>query len=110
MKENSLGLVQEFVGFIKKYGVIGLALGIVVGGAVKDLVDSLVANIVDPILGLLIPNVDNLAGWGVGPDEAIKLGAFLSACIGFVALMFVVFIVMKVFISKFVSEDELSNV
>jgi hypothetical protein len=65
---------QEFIAFIKKYGVLGLAIGVVTGNAVKSLVDSFTINIVNPILGRLVSegSLTSLEIWGV------RYGAFLN--------------------------------
>ncbi len=45
--------LQGFVDFVREQGVVGLAIGLVLGVAAKSVVDSLVANIFNPIIGLL---------------------------------------------------------
>jgi large conductance mechanosensitive channel len=99
---KGVSFIQAFMDFIKKFGVIGLALGVVIGSAVKALVDSLVANIVSPILGKIIGAAD-LSGI-VFFD--IRVGQFLSDFINFIVLLFVVYIMVKVVIGSFLSEDE----
>jgi large conductance mechanosensitive channel len=118
MNSKTLSPVQEFVGFIKKYGVIGLALGVVVGGAVKEFVDTLVTTLINPIVALVIPDAGQLDTlWIVGGktvngvvEGGFRFGEFIGASINFLVLMLVIFIVMKVFISRFVSDDELEKV
>jgi large conductance mechanosensitive channel len=47
------GFMQGFIDFIREQGVVGLAVGLVLGVAAKSVVDSLVNNIFNPIIGLL---------------------------------------------------------
>jgi large conductance mechanosensitive channel len=114
-------LFDEFMGFIVKFGVIGLAIGTVVGGAVKELVDSIVKNILGPILGL-IPNMKGLESLNIARDAAGKFilngvadkgdsivlnyGPFIGSLINFLALMLVVFLVIKFVISHVMTDDE----
>jgi large-conductance mechanosensitive channel len=72
--KNKTTFIREFFDFIRKFGVIGLALGVVIGGAVKTLVDSLVLNIVNPILAKIIGKTDlSYLEW-----EGIKFGIFFK--------------------------------
>ena len=45
--------VQGFLVFVREQGVVGLAIGLVLGVAAKSVVDSLVANIFNPVIGLI---------------------------------------------------------
>jgi len=99
---KSTSFFADFFHFIQKYGVIGLALGVVIGGAVKTLVDSLVINIVNPIIAKI-----------VGKNELstitffdIKVGNFLNDSINFLLLMFIVYFTIAVLMKRFLSEDE----
>src|ERR1035437_3367714 len=60
--------LKSFLDFIRTQGVIGLAVGIVLGGAVSILVKSLVDNVVMPPLGLLLGSAEGLKGlaWTMG--------------------------------------------
>lgn len=106
--------LQDFVAFIKKYGVIGLAIGVVVGAAVKDLVDSLVADLLNPILGIFLAD-GSLDSWVLDLNPAedavnnLMLGSFLNALISFLILMVVVYLIIKVVLSKFVTDEELDQ-
>ena len=44
----------EFLDFLKNYNVIELAIGVVIGNAVKDLVTSIAEDILMPVVGILI--------------------------------------------------------
>jgi large conductance mechanosensitive channel len=83
---------KSFINFIREQGVIGLAIGFILGGATNSLVGSLVKDIVNPLISLLFPNQDALTGVMLGP---IAIGSFLSATIDFIILAAVVFFVFK---------------
>jgi len=102
-KENLLG---DFILFIKGFGVIGLALGVVIGGATNTLVQSLTINIINPLLGYLIPDA-SFTGWTLGQ---VQIGAFISSLISFVILMFIVYFSVKLFVSRFLTEAEKEKV
>lgn len=109
VKSIKLDAVQEFVNFIKKFGVIGLAIGIVVGQAVQTLVTSLVENLLTPFVGL-IPKLDDLKNLKFEVLNAtFTYGQFLTDLINFIALMAVVFFAIKFAISKIMTEEELKK-
>jgi large conductance mechanosensitive channel len=104
-------MIREFRDFIAKGNVMDLAVGIIIGAAFTAIVNSLVGDIVNPVLGLLIGGVDfsNLY-WvmsGTVPDGAglqtakdsgaavFAYGAFLTAVIEFLIVAFVVFLLVK---------------
>ncbi len=53
--EKKKGFVGEFIDFLQTFGVIGLAIGFVIGVASSAVVTSLVKDIIDPIVGLVLP-------------------------------------------------------
>ena len=104
-------MIREFRDFIAKGNVMDLAVGIIIGAAFTAIVNSLVADIINPILGLLIGGVDfsNLyyvmsgsvpegAGLQTAKDAGAAVfayGAFLTAVIEFLIVAFVVFLLVK---------------
>lgn len=58
MVEEKKSFMQEFIDFLNKYGVIGLAVAFVIGAAVTKLVSALVTDMIMPIIGALIPGGD----------------------------------------------------
>lgn len=92
--------VKGFVDFIRTQGVVGLAVGLVLGGAVSVLVKSLVDNVVMPPLGLLLGSGDGLRGlsWTLGKasdgnQAVIHYGTFLNDFINFIIIALVVYLV-----------------
>src|SRR5256885_8604934 len=53
--EKKKGFVKEFVDFLQTFGVIGLAIGFVIGVASSAVVNSLVKDLINPIVGLILP-------------------------------------------------------
>lgn len=86
---------QEFMDFLNKYGVIGLAVAFIIGGAAGRLVTALVNDLLMPIIAVVIPNGDwRTAVTLVGPVKFL-FGDFLGTLVDFVVIALVVFLVMK---------------
>jgi len=85
--------MAEFMKFLKEYGVIGLAIAVVIGGKagdlVKALVDGLLMPFVNPILATAGGNWQT-ATLDLGPFH-FAIGAILSALINFVTVAYLVF-------------------
>ena len=60
------GLWNEFKDFLNKYKVLGLAIAFIMGVYLGGLVQSLVKDLLLPLIGLAIPGLGNLATWKVG--------------------------------------------
>jgi len=98
-----MGLIQEFKDFAMRGNVIDLAVGVVIGGAFGKIVDSLVKNLVMPIVGFLTKGID-VAKLNYTPPvpEGIKIepptlayGAFLQSIIDFLIIAAAIFFVVK---------------
>ena len=84
--------MQAFLTFIREQGVIGLAIGFIMGGATSKVVTALVTDIIQPVIGLVFGAEGGLAGLAVGP---VMYGAFLTALIDFIIIAAVVFFLFK---------------
>jgi large conductance mechanosensitive channel len=81
--------------FVREQGVVGLAVGLVLGGAVGKMVSALVLDFVDPLIGMLMGKV-NLADKLIEVGDAkIMWGHFLSTSIDFLVLAGVVYFGVK---------------
>ncbi len=96
--------VSGFVQFLKERGVIGLAIGLVLGTAAAALVTSLINNVVMPPIGLLLGSADGLRGLTLtlgktvdGTPAVMYYGQFISDLINFVIIALVVYLVVKAF-------------
>ncbi|WEV71219.1 large-conductance mechanosensitive channel protein MscL [Lactobacillus sp. ESL0785] len=88
-------MLREFKEFIQRGNVMDLAVGVIIGGAFTNIVNSLVKNLINPLLGLFIGRIDlsNLA-IKVG-GATFKYGAFINAIINFLIIAFIVFLLVK---------------
>ncbi len=107
-------IVNEFKQFVMRGNVIDMAVGIIIGGAFTKIVNSMVADVLMPPLGLLLGKVD-FSNWFIvikaGKDGArnfatmaaaqdagattLNLGLFLNAVISFIIVAFCIFILIK---------------
>lgn len=95
------GWLQGFVNFVREQGVVGLAVGLILGIASKSVIDSLVNNIFNPIVGLLTGGVtlENktvcLNRVGEVCKTSLGYGRFFSDLISFMIVAAVVYLVVK---------------
>ena len=88
--------MKGFGEFIKKQGVVGLAVGFILGGAISKVVASVVSDLVTPVVGIAIGAVGNLkdAYLQIGPAK-IMWGNFINTVIDFAVISFVVYFGVK---------------
>lgn len=90
-----MSLASEFKEFAMKGSVIDLAVGVIIGAAFGKIVDSLVNDIIMPIVGILIGGYDfSKLSIKVGEAE-IKYGNFIQILLDFLFIAFVLFMVIK---------------
>ena len=109
-------LIQEFKKFALKGNVIDLAIGVIIGGAFGKIVTSLVNDLLMPILGIFIGNVNFSAlkyvvkpASGKIPELAIRYGSFMQSVVDFLIIAFSIFIAIRFFnrmTEKFKKEEE----
>ena len=86
--------LAEFKEFALKGNVMDMAIGVIIGGAFKGIVDALTEHIINPIIGCF--TTGGLEGWTVKVGEAeLCIGAFIMAIINFIILAFVLFLMLK---------------
>ena len=89
------GFIPEFKAFLSKYGVIGLAVAVIIGGASGKLVTSLVNDILMPIITFFIPGgAWREATLALGPI-VLNTGSFLASVVDFLIIAVVVFLILK---------------
>jgi len=110
-------MLQEFKTFIAKGNVLDLAVGVVIGAAFGKITTSLVEDIINPILGIIIGGVDFTQlkvvlkeAVGETPEVAIKYGNFIQTLIQFLIIAWVIFMVVKVANRLKLSESEKKEV
>ncbi|QQA42517.1 large conductance mechanosensitive channel protein MscL [Pelagovum pacificum] len=105
-------MIKEFKDFIAKGNVMDLAVGIIIGAAFTAIVQSLVNDLINPVIGLILGGIDFtsmyvvLSGDVPDPRPGLEVaresgaavfayGAFITACINFLIIAFVVFMLVK---------------
>lgn len=89
------GIFSEFKKFMREFNVITVAVGFVVGTAVRDYVRSFVDFLIMPVINTLAPGL-NWEDWVLTSTTAqIKIGALLAASIDFLFVIMVIFIFSK---------------
>ncbi len=91
--------IQGFVDFVRQQGVIGLAVGLVLGTQIKTLVDSIVTGFINPTVALVLPGSGNLnlkaATVSVNGKTAIYLwGPIIAQIISFLAVAGVLYFII----------------
>ena len=86
--------LKEFETFIMRGNVIDMAVGVIVGAAFQAIVNSLVNDVISPLLGL-IANMDLSHLVLKINDVEIRYGAFITAVINFLIMAFVIFLLVK---------------
>jgi large conductance mechanosensitive channel len=88
--------MSGFIEFIRKQGVVGLAVGFILGGAVSKLVSALVGDIINPIVGIFLGKVEGLEKVSLSIGSAkILWGDFISTLIDFLVIALVVYFGVK---------------
>lgn len=107
-----MGIAQEFREFAVKGNVIDLAVGVIIGGAFGKIVDSVVSDLILPVVGLVFGKLDfsNLfivlgnvpAGTAMTLDALKKAGVpvfaygnFITVAVNFFILAFIIFVMIK---------------
>ncbi len=103
-----MGVLKEFKDFAMKGNLVEMAVAFVMGGAFGKLVTSFIDGMIMPIVGKITAGVDfkslkyvmseeqrDAAGKIVSAEASIKYGEFITVCIDFVLIAFVMFLVVK---------------
>jgi large conductance mechanosensitive channel len=88
-------MLKEFMDFLKQYGVIGLAIAVIIGGKLNALIGATVDGILMPVITFFIPGgAWRTATLDVGPFHFL-LGPFFGAAIDFLIVAWIVFYFAK---------------
>ena len=107
-----MSFFKEFREFAVKGNVVDLAVGVIIGGAFGKIVDSLVADIIMPVIGLVFGKLDfsnlyivlgsipagvanNLADLKKAGVPVLAYGSFITILVNFIILAFVIFLMIK---------------
>ena len=95
-----MSIIREFLEFLKEYKVVSLAIAFIMAASATTLIKSLVDNIIMPFVGIMIPGGDwKSAVFAFGPLK-IGWGPFLSDCINFIIVAFIVFLIAKMILRE----------
>jgi large conductance mechanosensitive channel len=111
--------VSEFRAFIMRGSVVDLAVGIIIGAAFTGVVNSLVKDVINPLIGLLVGGIDfsnvfvplngqhyaTLADAQHAGAATLNFGLFINAIINFIIIGFAIFWVVKALTRLHVRED-----
>lgn len=89
---NLKGTVVGFIQFIREQGVVGLAIGFILGTSINKVVTSLVNDIIQPAIGLLFGKADGLVSLQY---KSLMYGKFISNIIDFAIIAAVVYFGFK---------------
>ena len=100
VKEKATYRANDFKDFMRKQGVVGLAIGLVLGVQVKAVVDQIVASFINPVLGLVLPGSGSLEQKTftldiLGDKAKFGYGAFISVMISFITVALLVYFGVK---------------
>jgi len=90
--EKPKNLAQEFLQFIKKYKILGLASAFILGLAVNALILSLAQDMITPLIGLFVPGFEDIQEFKLG---VFGIGNFVAAAINFIIIAFIIFLIVK---------------
>ena len=92
-------MLKEFKEFIARGNVMDLAVGIIIGAAFTAIVNSLVEDLINPVIGFIIGGMDFsdlVLRFGDGDHAAtLRYGAFITAVINFLIIAWAVFLLVK---------------
>lgn len=88
--------MQAFIEFVRTQGIIGLATGFILGGAISKLVSSMVEDIINPVLGIILGRAGDLSNYSLWVGSAeIRWGNFVAMLIDFAVIAVIVFFGFK---------------
>lgn len=88
-------ITKEFQEFISRGNVVDMAVGVIIGGAFTAIVNSLVNDMLTPLLGLLTGGMDfSTLSFGIGGAQ-FCYGSFIAAVINFLLIALVLFLLVK---------------
>ena len=95
MKEKSSAFISEFKKFIARGNVLDMAVGVIIGGAFKTIVDSLVNDILMPFIGIFVGQ-NTFASLVLTVGSArIAFGNFIQDILNFLIMALVIFLIIK---------------
>lgn len=107
--DRAKGFIGEFKEFISRGNVMDMAIGVIIGGSFKGIIDSLVNDIIMPMISKLVGGLD-FSNWFISLDggqyatlaaaqeagaATLNYGKFITVAINFLLMAFVIFVMVK---------------
>lgn len=90
------GMWNEFKAFLDQYKVLGMAIGVVIGLYMGNVIQALVKDLIMPVIGLAVPGMSDLASLKINVgNQVFGVGDFTVAVITFIIVAFVIFLIAK---------------
>lgn len=89
--------MKGFIDFIRKQGIVGLAVGFILGGEISKLISTFLADIVNPLLGLVLGTAKDLQSFSLSIGNVqIKIGDFIRQILNFILIALIVYMAVNV--------------
>lgn len=98
MAKKAMSPLEGFMDFVKKQGVVGMAVGITVGVAAAAMVTQIVEALVNPIIALIFGDTDLSGSLAVGLGDGngeLMFGSAIDAIITFLVIAFAVYVMVR---------------
>ena len=112
-KVKKMKFFEEFKTFIMRGNLIDMAVGVIIGGAFGKIVTSLVNDVIMPIFGIILGNINissleyRISAPVEGVEQAvIKYGMFLQDVINFLIIAFCIFVFIKIMNKLYKKKEE----
>ena len=87
--------MKSFLDFVREQGVVGLAVGFILGGAVAKMVTAVVTDLINPLIGLILGGVNLKSHYFMAGNAKLMWGDFLSVFVDFLVIAAVVYFGVK---------------
>ena len=89
--------MRGFFNFIREQGVVGLAVGFILGGAVSKVVSAIITDVINPLVGLALGQAEGLKSASINIGSAkILYGDLIGVIIDFIVIALVVYFGVKI--------------
>jgi large conductance mechanosensitive channel len=88
--------MKGFIEFIRSQGVVGLAVGFIMGGSITKLITAFVNDIINPIVGIFMGAADLQGSYIQIAGAKIMWGSFISNLIDFIIMAFIVYFSVQI--------------
>lgn len=90
-------MLDEFKDFINKGDIVTIAVGLVMALTFKDIIDALIAGVIEPIIAAILGDTDfSTIGFGIG-DAFLSIGLVIQAVVKFIIVALILFLIVKAY-------------